>query len=31
VFNLNLPAFSFILTSITSVITTTLLLINYLK
>jgi len=31
VFNLNLPSYSFILTSITSVITTTLLLINYLK
>lgn len=31
IFNLNLPTFSFILTSVTSVITTTLLLINYLK
>jgi len=29
IFNLNLPTFSFILTSITSTITTTLLLINY--
>ena len=29
IFNLNLPTFSFILTSITSAITTTLLLINY--
>lgn len=31
IFNLNLPTFSFILTSVTSAITTTLLLINYLK
>jgi polysaccharide export outer membrane protein len=31
IFSLNLPTYSFILTSITSVITTTLLLINYLK
>jgi polysaccharide export outer membrane protein len=31
VFNLNIPTISFILTSVTSVITTTLLLINYLK
>lgn len=31
IFNLNLPTFSFILTSVTSTITTTLLLINYLK
>lgn len=30
IFNLNLPTFSFILTSITSTITTTILLINYL-
>lgn len=30
IFNLNLPTFSFVLTSITSVITTALLLINYL-
>jgi polysaccharide biosynthesis/export protein len=30
IFNLNVPTFSFILTSVTSVITTTLLLINYL-
>jgi polysaccharide export outer membrane protein len=29
IFNLNLPTFSFILTSVTSVITSTLLLINY--
>ena len=29
IFNLNLPTFSFILTSVTSAITTTLLLINY--
>jgi len=31
IFNLNLPTFSFILTSVTSAITTTLLLINYFK
>ncbi len=31
IFNLNLPTFSFILTSVTSAVTTTLLLINYLK
>lgn len=31
IFNLNLPTYSFILTSVTSAITTTLLLINYLK
>ncbi|HEX2919643.1 MAG TPA: polysaccharide biosynthesis/export family protein [Bacteroidales bacterium] len=31
IFNLNLPTFSFILTSVTSAITTTLLLINYIK
>jgi len=31
IFSLNLPTISFILTSVTSVITTTLLLINYLK
>lgn len=31
IFNLNLPTFSFILTSVTSTITTTLLLINYFK
>lgn len=31
IFSLNLPTFSFILTSVTSVITTTLLMINYLK
>jgi polysaccharide export outer membrane protein len=31
IFNLNLPAYSFVLTTVTSVITTTLLLINYLK
>ncbi|MGQ9621085.1 MAG: polysaccharide biosynthesis/export family protein [Bacteroidales bacterium] len=31
VFNLNLPTFSFILTSVTSAITTTLLLVNYFK
>ena len=31
VFNLNLPTYSFILTTITSAITTTLLLINYFK
>lgn len=31
IFNLNLPTLSFVLTSVTSVITTTLLLINYLK
>jgi polysaccharide biosynthesis/export protein len=31
IFNLNLPAFSFILTSVTSAVTTTLLLINFLK
>jgi polysaccharide biosynthesis/export protein len=31
IFNLNVPTFSFILTGITSVITTTLLLINYLR
>ena len=31
VFNLNLPTFGFILTGVTSVITTTLLLINYFK
>ena len=31
IFNLNLPTFAFILTSVTSVITTTLLLINYFK
>jgi len=30
IFNMNLPTFSFIITSITSAITTTLLLINYL-
>lgn len=30
IFNLNLPTFSFILTSVTSAITTTILLINYL-
>jgi polysaccharide biosynthesis/export protein len=30
IFNLNVPTFTFILTSVTSVITTTLLLINYL-
>lgn len=30
IFNLNLPTFTFVLTSVTSVITTTLLLINYL-
>jgi len=30
-FNLNLPTYSFILTSVTSAITTTLLLINYFK
>ncbi len=29
IFNLNLPTYSFILTSVTSVVTTTLLLINY--
>ena len=31
IFNLNLPTYSFILTAITSAITTTLLLINYFK
>lgn len=31
IFNLNLPTFSFILTSVTSAITTTLLLVNYFK
>lgn len=31
IFNMNLPTFSFILTSVTSAITTTLLLINYFK
>ncbi len=31
IFNLNLPTFSFILTSVTSLLTTTLLLINYLR
>ncbi|MCJ7820938.1 MAG: SLBB domain-containing protein, partial [Bacteroidales bacterium] len=31
VFNMNLPTISFVLISITSVITTTLLLINYFK
>jgi polysaccharide export outer membrane protein len=31
IFNLNLPAYSFVLTTVTSLITTTLLLINYLK
>lgn len=31
IFNMNLPTVSFILTSVTSAITTTLLLINYLK
>jgi len=31
IFNLNLPTFSFILTSVTSAVTTTLLLINYFK
>lgn len=31
IFNLNLPTYSFVLTSVTSVITTTLLLINYFK
>lgn len=31
IFNLNLPTFSFVLTGATSVITTTLLLINYFK
>lgn len=31
IFNMNLPTVSFVLTSITSAITTTLLLINYLK
>ncbi len=31
IFNLNLPTISFIMTSITSALTTTLLLINYLK
>jgi polysaccharide export outer membrane protein len=29
VFNLNLPSFSFLITSVTSIVTTTLLLINY--
>lgn len=31
IFNLNLPTFSFILTSVTSAVTTTLLLINFLQ
>jgi polysaccharide biosynthesis/export protein len=31
IFNLNLPTYTFVLTAITSTITTTLLLINYLK
>jgi polysaccharide export outer membrane protein len=31
IFNMNLPTISFILTTVTSVITTTLLMINYLK
>jgi len=31
IFNLNLPTFSFILTSVTSILTSTLLLINYLN
>jgi polysaccharide biosynthesis/export protein len=31
IFNLNLPTFSFLLTSVTSAITTTLLLVNYFK
>jgi polysaccharide export outer membrane protein len=31
IFNMNLPTISFILTSVTSIITTTLLMINYLK
>jgi polysaccharide export outer membrane protein len=31
IFNMNLPTFSFIITSVTSAITTTLLLINYLR
>jgi polysaccharide biosynthesis/export protein len=31
IFNLNLPAYSFIFTSVTSALTTTLLLINFLK
>ena len=31
IFNLNLPTVAFILTTVTSVITTTLLMINYLK
>lgn len=30
IFNMNLPSFSFVLTSLTSIVTTTLLLINYL-
>lgn len=31
IFNMNLPTFSFVITSVTSAITTTLLLINYFK
>ena len=31
IFNLNLPTFSFIITTVTSILTSTLLLINYLK